>query len=49
MRQGGDEILIWLAEFTGEETEQFLDEVRKEIAQLYQGQNSVFIYPQEPV
>lgn len=37
VRQGGDEILIWLAEFTGEETEQFLDEVRKEIAQLYQG------------
>ena len=36
VRQGGDEILIWLSEFTREQTEVFLDEVRRAIAQLYQ-------------
>ena len=36
VRQGGDEILIWLSEFTKEQTEAFLDEVRRAIAQLYQ-------------
>lgn len=37
VRQGGDEILIWLPDFTGEQTVQFMEEVREEISQLYQG------------
>ena len=37
VRQGRDEILIWLPDFTGEQTVQFMEEVREEISQLYQG------------